>query len=108
MAIRSISHFTWQVLRTAKRSRKPLGGRALRLVPNWHTKDGSFLTALVEVGLLTYVTGSADAPFDATYRLTERGEHAAEYGEYEYEPKRPPLEPPAATLPIKKSVAKKK
>ena len=90
MPVRPTSHFTWQVLRTAKRSKKPLAGRALRLVPSRKTKDGSFLTALVEEGLLAFASGSAADPFEATYALTEKGQHAAEYGEYEYELKRPP------------------
>jgi hypothetical protein len=83
--VRPTSHYTWQVLRTIKRSRKAPTGRALRLIPNRKTKDGSFLTELVTEGLLTRVTGSADKPFDATYALTTKGEHAAEYGEYDYE-----------------------
>lgn len=90
-----MSHFNWQVLRAAKRSKKPLTGRALRLMPTRNTKDGSFLTALVDEGLLTYVTGDTSAPFDATYALTEKGQHAAEYGEYEYELKRPAAVAPA-------------
>ena len=89
MPLRPLAHFNWQVLRAAKRSKKPSTGRALRLVPNRFTKDGSFLTALVEAGLLARVTGSAAEPFEATYALTEKGQHAAEYGEYEYELKRP-------------------
>jgi hypothetical protein len=83
--VRPTSHFTWQVLRSVKRSKKAPTGRALRLVPSRKTKDGSFLTALVEEGLLTRLTGTAEAPFEATYALTEKGQHAAEYGEYEYE-----------------------
>ena len=86
--VRPTSHFTWQVLRTAKRSKKPLTGRSLRLAPTRNTKDGSFLTVLVTEGLLDRVTGSEAAPFEATYTLTEKGKHAAEYGEYEYEMKR--------------------
>ncbi len=89
MPVRPTSHFTWQVLRTAKRSKKPLTGRALRLAPTRNTKDGSFLTALVEEGLFDRLTGSDEDPFEATYTLTEKGKHAAEYGEYEYEIKRP-------------------
>lgn len=88
MPVRPTSHFTWQVLRTAKRSKKPVAGRDLRLVPSRKTKDGSFLTALVADGLLAYATGSDADPFEATYALTEKGQHAAEYGEYEYELKR--------------------
>lgn len=95
MAVRATSHFTWQVLRTVKRSKKPPTGRALRVVPSRKTKDGSFLSALVEDGLLARVTGAADAPFEATYALTEKGKHAAEYGEYECEPTRAP-DPTAA------------
>ena len=76
-----------------KRSKKPPTGRPLRLDRSRKTKDGSFLTALVEGGLLTRVTGSAEAPFEATYSLTERGQHAAEYGEYEYDLRPRPPEP---------------
>ncbi len=97
MPVRSTSHFTWQVLRAVKRSKKPPTGRTLRLVPSRYTKDGSFLTALVESGLLARVTGTADAPFEATYALTEKGTHAAEYGEYEYEWKPRSAEPKATT-----------
>jgi hypothetical protein len=93
--VRPTSHFTWQVLRTAKRSKKPLTGRALRLAPTRNTKDGTFLVTLVTEGLLAFVTGGEDAPFDATYELTEKGKHAAEYGEYEYEVKRPTEPEPA-------------
>lgn len=85
------------MLRAVKRSKKPPTGRTLRLVPSRNTKDGSFLTAMVDSGLLTRVTGSADAPFEATYALTEMGQHAAEYGEYEYEVKPRPAEPQATT-----------
>jgi hypothetical protein len=104
--VRSTSHFTWQVIRAVKRSKKPPTGRTLRLVPSRNTKDGSFLTALVDAGLLARVTGSANAPFEATYALTEKGKHAAEYGEYEYELKRatalPPTVAPTPT-PARKS-----
>lgn len=89
MPVRPTSHFTWQVLRTVKRSKKPIDGRSLRLVPSRKTKDGSFLVALVEHGLLEFVSGNASDPFAATYALTEKGKHAAEYGEYEYELTRP-------------------
>jgi hypothetical protein len=82
------------VLRAVKRSKKPSVGRALRLAPTRRTKDGAFLTALVEEGLLERVTGVPTAPFEATYALTKRGKHAAEYGEYEYELKPRPAAPP--------------
>ena len=93
MPVLPISHFTWQVLRTVKRNKKPPTGRALRVVPSRRTKDGTFLNELVERELLSRVTGTADAPFEATYALTERGEHAAEYGECEMSVKPPALEP---------------
>ena len=60
MPVLPIAHFTWQVLRTAKRSKKPPTGRTLRTVPNRRTKDGTFLTELVDLGLLDRVTGTAD------------------------------------------------
>jgi hypothetical protein len=99
--VRPTSHFTWQVLRTVKRSKKPPTGRALRLVPSRKTKDGSFLTVLVEEGLLTRLTGTSDTPFEATYALTEKGQHAAEYGEYEYELRAPDPAKPAPARPNK-------
>jgi hypothetical protein len=81
MAVLPVAHFEWQVLRAVRRSRKPPAGRTLRLAPTRRTRDGAFLTNLVESGLLKRVTGTPDSPFDATYALTELGEHAAEYGE---------------------------
>lgn len=72
----------WQVLRTVVRAKSPPTGRQLRIVPSRRTKDGSFLTDLVNIGLLRVVAKAAD-PFAATYALTPLGEHAAEYGEYE-------------------------
>jgi hypothetical protein len=104
--VRPTSHFTWQVLRTVKRNKKPPTGRTLRLVPNRKTKDGSFLTALVEEGLLTRVTGTEDKPFEATYALSEKGQHAAEYGEYEYTPKPRPPEPTPSGAPKEKKARK--
>lgn len=83
MALLPLRHFEWQVLRAVKRSKKPALGRTLRLTPSRRTKDGSFLTAMVEEGLLIRVTGTSETPFDATYKLTEKGEYAAEYGECE-------------------------
>jgi hypothetical protein len=102
--VRPTSHFTWQVLRTVKRSKKPPSGRDLRLVPSRNTKDGSFLNILVDDGLLERLTGTATAPFDATYTLTDRGEHAAEYGEYEYilKPKPPEQAPPPRAAQVRK------
>jgi hypothetical protein len=93
MPVFPVRHFEWQVLRTVKRGKTPPTGRSLRLVPSRRTKDGSFLTDLVEQGLLTRVTGTAAAPFEATYALTEKGEHAAEFGECEMPLKAKAVEP---------------
>ena len=97
-----VSHFVWQILRTAKRSRRPLTGSELRIIPNRISKDGTFLDKLVEEGLLE-VVGSDPLPKGATkeerrrpvqfrkrYKLTKKGDHAAEYGEYDREVRRPP------------------
>lgn len=104
MPLLPVTHFTWQVLRVVKRSKKPPLGRTLRLAPTRSTKDGNFLTDLVEQGLLARATGTVDKPFDATYTLTERGEHAAEYGECEIPIKAKVIEPAASKkqLPVKK------
>ncbi|MDB5305865.1 MAG: hypothetical protein JWO38_67 [Gemmataceae bacterium] len=80
----NLPNLEWRVLREVARTRRPAIGRALRLDMNRRTKDGSFLTTLVRQGLLEVVT-AGKTPFDATYRLTERGKHAAEYGVYEVE-----------------------
>jgi hypothetical protein len=89
-----ISHFTWQLLRTVKRAKKKLLlGKDLRIVPSRRTKDGSFLDELVQEGLLEVASTDAvtqenkqwPTQFRNRYRLTEKGEHAAEYGEYERE-----------------------
>lgn len=106
MIVLPVSHFTWQVLRAAKRSRTPPTGRSLRLAPTRRTKDGTFLTELVGLGVLARVTGAAVAPFEATYSLTERGEHAAEYGECEKPVQSSPAEP-VLTEPPSKTVKKK-
>jgi len=74
----------------------------LRIAPTVSTKDGAFLTILVEEGLLSRVTGTADAPFEATYTLTALGEHAAEYGEYEYRLRSAPVAETVALKTTKK------
>jgi hypothetical protein len=101
MPVRDVSHFTWQVLRTALRSKKPLTGRKLRVAPSRGSKDGTFLTELVGAGLLNRVSGSENEPFEATYALTENGRHAAEYGEYEYDFGPRPAEGPGARAPVR-------
>ena len=76
----AVSHADWQVLRAIARGKgKPVVGTKLRVVPSRATKDGSFLTKLVDTGLLEVVKADTD-PFEATYRLTAVGAEAAEYG----------------------------
>jgi hypothetical protein len=101
MATRPISHSVWQSLRVAKRSTTPPTGKQLRVTPSRKTKDGTFLTALVEEGLLVRVTGSAEKPFEATYALTALGEYAAEYGEFDHNKRlEPPVPPPVTPPPL--------
>ena len=96
MSMLPISHFTWQVLRVAKRSKRPLTGKEMRVSPTRKSRDGSFLDALVIAGLLEVVgvdepnekTKRLPTQFRTRYRLTARGEYAAEYGAYEREVKR--------------------
>lgn len=80
----NVSHADWQVLRHMVRSKKPAIGSSLRLTLSRRTKDGTFLTDLVRMGLLK-VESKAKDPFEATYSLTELGKHAAEYGVFEIE-----------------------
>jgi hypothetical protein len=83
--LNQITHADWKVLRALARAPKStLPGTHLRLDMSRRTKDGKFLTDLVELGLLTR-TGSADQPFEAVYQLTEGRKYAAEYGEYQAE-----------------------
>jgi hypothetical protein len=94
-----VSHFTWQVLRAAFRSKKPPTGRELRLSPTRTSKDGTFLDELVKDGLLQVVgvdplpKGSTrrearrPVQFRTRYKLTEKGKYDAEHGEYEREVK---------------------
>lgn len=81
----------WQRLRLiARGGNEPVAGQKLRIDWARRTKDGTFLDDMVERGLLEVVTpGEVEAAypyrpaqFQATYRLTEQGLHAAEYGEY--------------------------
>ncbi len=80
----NVPHLEWRVLREVGRSKKPVVGSKLRLEMTRRTKDGSFLTNLVHQGLLK-IEGKAKDPFEATYTLSERGKHAAEYGQFEIE-----------------------
>jgi hypothetical protein len=93
VSVLPVSHFTWQVLRTVKRSKQPPTGKQLRVSPTRRTKDGTFLDELVNEGLL-HVVGVDELPagaagsekskpiqFRTRYKLTPLGEHAAEHGE---------------------------
>ncbi len=95
MSVLPVSHFEWQVLRTIKLQQETIGRSLPRLAPTRATKDGTFLTRMVERGLLTRATGTEKAPFEATYTLTELGEHAAEYGECDF-PHQPRIARPVA------------
>jgi hypothetical protein len=93
MSMLPISHFTWQLLRAARRGKTPPTGKELRVHPSRKTKDGTFLDEVVAEGLIEAV--SVDSPDEKTqrlpvqfrtrYKLTAKGEYAAEYGEYERE-----------------------
>ncbi len=96
MPLLPVSHATWQILRTVKRSKKPSVGRELRLAPTRRTLDGTFLNELVAEGLLLRVTGTTVTPFEATYSLTDLGKHAAEYGECEFPSRAKASEQPPA------------
>lgn len=77
----------WQALRIlVRRKNKPTAGRELRHTPTRSTKDGSFLTELADRKLLL-VVGLHRDPFQTTYVLTDAGKHAAEYGEYDADPR---------------------
>ncbi|AMV24630.1 hypothetical protein VT84_09555 [Gemmata sp. SH-PL17] len=90
-----ISHETWQQLRVLVRAGdKPVPGRDIRYTRSRVSKTGKFLDALVAKGLLakgteepiTCVTERRQpVQFRTLYTLTEKGRHAAEYGEYERE-----------------------
>ena len=80
----TIPHLEWRVLRQVARTRKPSAGTTLRLEMTRRTKDGKFLTDLVRQGLLE-VAAEGESPFETTYKLTERGKHAAEYGVFDME-----------------------
>jgi hypothetical protein len=81
--LRKLDHLTWQVLRAIKRSgSRPVIGKVLRLDMSRRTKDGTFLTKLVEEGFLA-IAEDHDNPFEAKYKLTDLGLNAAEYGEYD-------------------------
>lgn len=97
----ALSHHEWQLLRVIvrveKEKRVPTG-RELRVSMSRKTKDGSFLDDLVSRGLISVaakaqplVAGASQKErsepeqFRARYKLTDKGRHAAEYGECEVE-----------------------
>jgi hypothetical protein len=107
-----LAHLNWQILRAVVRAaaagEPPPLGRDLRLTPTRRTKDGSFLDELVAEGLLAPAgkpgkeAGTAGEPvqFRTRYGLTDKGRHAAEYGEYDrpYTPGDVPLVGTAAEI----------
>ena len=112
----SLKHFDWQLLRymvRAEAAKKQPLGRELRIYPTRLTRDGSFLDELVKLGLIAVAAKASPLPANATgeekddpvqfrtrYALTEKGRHAAEYGEYEvaHMPSETPLSGLAAEL----------
>ena len=104
--LRQIEPATWKVLRAAKRAQPGAAiGRDLRVVPTRKTKDGTFLDHLVELGLLkvqgpAVKAASEDEPaqFQQKYVLTEEGEHAAEFGEFEIEMRGATVDTPVTGL----------
>lgn len=103
----SMNSSDWRVLRVVVRAKgRPVPGSKLRLEMSRRTKDGSFLTDLVNQGLLA-VAAPADTPFASSYTLTELGKEAAEYGVYEVDwatlKKRDAPEPPPPAKTPKRS-----
>ncbi len=89
-----ITHATWQQLRVLARAKgRSILGRDIRIVPTRLTKTGEFLDQLIADGLIQRtsdkpVAGREPEQFRTAYILTEKGKHAAEYGEYERESRR--------------------
>jgi hypothetical protein len=92
-------------LRAELAGQPPLLGRELRVYPSNHSRNGTFLDELVTDGLLAVAVkatpatiragdGSRPEPeqFRTRYKLTDKGRHAAEYGEYD-KPHTPALSP---------------
>lgn len=94
-----LEHNTWQLLRALVRAEAEgtdLSGAELRVAPTRRTKDGTFLDELVHLGLIvvsakapplprgsTLADQKQPAQFRTRYKLTPKGRHAAEYGEYD-------------------------
>lgn len=113
MLVTMPSVFQWQALRAAlryyKQGKHPTGDQ-LRAYKSAASKDGLFLEKLVAWGLLRVVEESKLGPLDSTYRITVAGGHAAEFGEWEGDPKTwkalPPKKPKLApTKPVPAKVA---
>ena len=78
-----LGHHDWRVLRRVARGKgKSVSGHELRMEMSRKTKDGTFLNALVDQGLLVVSVANAD-PFEAKYSLTDLGKQAAEHGVFE-------------------------
>lgn len=89
---KELSVNTWKMLRALVREERLTGKQLRQYNYGRRSKDGTFLDALVEDGLLTVKSLQPAPPgrsipqqFRTVYELTELGRTAAEFGEYEYE-----------------------
>ena len=87
--LRPLSYLEWKTLRAVLRKPGSLGSDVRLLFMTRHTQDGTFLTNLVFRGLLAVAPNTKvdPDPLKNRYRLTEIGKHAAEYGEFDWDPK---------------------
>jgi hypothetical protein len=83
MPVTPVSCMQWKVLRAVNRGDRPVLGLNLRLAHTGLAANVALLNGLVKLGLLVRTSGTDCEPFEASYQLTELGEHAAEYGEYD-------------------------
>ncbi len=97
----ALAHHEWQLLRVivrAEKEKRVPTGRELRVSMSRKTKDGTFLDDLVSRDLIAIAekaphltTGASQQErsepeqFRTLYKLTDKGRHAAEYGECEVE-----------------------
>ena len=95
--MRDLSTVEWKTLRLLVREEAATGLNIRLMFMNRVTKDGSFLTTMVEEGLIELTDKSKpnSHPFEPTYRLTQVGKYAAEHGEIEFD-----LDKRVASLPF--------
>lgn len=93
-----LAHENWQRLRFLVRTGERTG-RDIRMTMSRKSRDGSYLTQLLNDGLIKVVVPAKDR-LDATYALTDLGRLAAEHGEYDkpYSPQIKPLTGLAADM----------